>query len=84
MLTIRLSRRGMTNLPQYRVVVTEKKSKRDGRVLENVGHFDPKNPQGIGTLKLDRIDHWVSKGAQPSETVAKIIKRIRSPKKSAA
>lgn len=83
MVTIRLTRKGMTNEPHYRVVVTNKKSKRDGRVIENVGFFNPKNPQGLGTLKFDRIDHWVSKGAQPSEAVAKLIHRVRKAKKSA-
>lgn len=83
MVTIRLTRKGMRNVPQYRVVVTNKKSKRDGRILENVGHFNPKNLEGLATLKLDRIDHWVSKGAQPSEAVANILHRIRKLKKSA-
>lgn len=83
MVTIRLTRKGMRNVPQYRVVVTNKKSKRDGRILENVGHFDPKHPQSIATIKMDRIDHWVSQGAQPSEAVANILHRIRKQKKSA-
>lgn len=83
MVTIRLTRKGMRNEPHYRVVVTNKKSKRDGSILENVGFFNPKQPQAVGTLKFDRIDHWVSKGAQPSEAVAKLIHRIRKTKKSA-
>ncbi len=80
MVSIRLTRKGMRNVPQYRVVVTNKKSKRDGRIIESVGHFDPKHPQAVGTLKFDRIDHWMSKGAQPSEAVAKLIHRIRKNK----
>ena len=83
MVTIRLTRKGMTNVPQYRVVVTNKKSKRDGRILENVGHFDPKHPQALATLKFDRIEHWVSKGAQPSEAVAKLLHRAKTVKKTA-
>ena len=73
----------MTNVPQYRVVVTNRKSKRDGRIIESVGHFDPKHPGALGTVKFDRIDHWMSKGAQPSEAVANLLKRIRKTKKSA-
>ncbi len=83
MVTIRLTRKGMRNDPQYRVVVTNKKSKRDGAIIENVGHFNPKSPQSTATLKFDRIDHWVSKGAQPSEAVSKLIQRTRKQKKSA-
>jgi len=80
MVTIRLTRKGMRNEPHYRVVVTNKKSKRDGSILENVGFFNPKNPQAVGTLKFERIDHWVSQGAQPSEAVAKLLHRVRKQK----
>ena len=83
MVTIRLTRKGMRNDPQYRVVVTNKKSKRDGANIEIVGHFNPKSPTATATLKFDRIDHWVSKGAQPSEAVSKLIQRARKLKKSA-
>ena len=77
MVTIRLTRKGMRNDPQYRVVVTNRKSKRDGAIIENVGHFNPKHPQALATLKFDRIDHWVSKGAQTSEAVSKLLYRAR-------
>jgi small subunit ribosomal protein S16 len=47
MVTIRLTRKGMRNEPHYRVVVTNRKSKRDGSIIENVGYFNPKNPQAV-------------------------------------
>ncbi|MCB0271589.1 MAG: 30S ribosomal protein S16 [Bdellovibrionales bacterium] len=76
MVTIRLTRKGMKKAPQYRVVVADSRYKRDGRYLENVGFFDPKEPKALGNLKKDRIEFWLSKGAQPSETVRKLINRM--------
>lgn len=69
MLMIRLARTGAKKKPHYRVVVIEKANARDGRFVEIVGHYDPrKNPAEI-VLKRDRIEYWVSRGAQPSDTV---------------
>ncbi len=65
---------GAKKKPFYRVVVKEKRSKRDGKYLENLGTYNPMvNPAEIN-LKHDRIQYWVSVGAQPTETVASIIK----------
>jgi len=73
LLTIRLTRKGSNKRPDYRVVVTEKSAPRDGRFLEIVGHYHPKcNPAQV-TLKMDRIQYWLSKGAQPSDTVRRLI-----------
>lgn len=73
--TIRLARHGRNKLPFYRVVVTDKENKRDGRYIELVGTVDPlKNPALIN-LKEDRIKHWVGVGALPSDTVASYISR---------
>ncbi len=74
-LMIRLSRRGARKQPHYRIVVIEKDRARDGRSVEVVGTYNPRtNPASI-ELKRDRVDYWVSKGAQVSETVGKILKK---------
>jgi small subunit ribosomal protein S16 len=80
MVTIRLTRKGMKKAPMYRVVVADSRSRRDGRYLENVGYFDPKHPNAVGEVKKDRIDHWISKGAQPSDAVKRLLLRIAKNK----
>jgi small subunit ribosomal protein S16 len=57
------------------VVVADSRSPRDGKFIEIIGTYDPKKPDHNSTLKLDRIDHWISKGAQPSDTVRSLIKK---------
>ena len=75
MLTIRLSRIGKKKKPYYRVVVIERTRPRDGRVREAVGTYDPlKKPAEI-KLDADRIKHWISVGAQPSDTVRSLIRQ---------
>ena len=75
MLMIRLSRVGAPKKPYYRVVVIEKDRARDGRSVEVVGTYNPRtNPTSVD-LKRERIDHWVSKGAQMSATVARLVQR---------
>lgn len=71
---IRLSRRGARKQPYYRVVVIHKERARDGRAIEVVGHYNPRTNPATVQLKRDRIDYWVSKGAQVSETVGKLLK----------
>jgi small subunit ribosomal protein S16 len=72
--SIRLTRGGSKKKPFYRIVVADSRSKRDGRFLEIVGHFDPKNrPESI-SLNLDRIKDWTQKGGQLSPAVKKLIK----------
>lgn len=78
MLRIRLSRHGAKKDPHYRVVVSEKSSPRDGRFLEIVGHYNPALKPIRLHLDLERVDYWVSQGAQPSETVRSLIRRVRS------
>jgi len=74
MLAISLVRMGAKKNPFYRVVVKEKRSKRDGKYIENVGTYNPMvNPAEV-SLKHDRVDYWISVGAQPTETVASLIK----------
>jgi small subunit ribosomal protein S16 len=79
LLRIRLSRQGAKKKPFYRVVVAEKASARDGRFLEILGHYDPKKNPAAVTLNLDRVDHWVRSGAQPSDTVKGLIARAKQP-----
>ncbi len=70
---IRLSRAGTTKRPFYRLVVTDHRSPRGGRFLENIGTFDPRSA-GF-TVKADRLAYWRSVGAQPSATVEKLLKQ---------
>ena len=74
MLAISLMRMGATKSPFYRVVVKEKRSKRDGAYLENLGTYDPKQDPAEVNLKHDRIQYWIGVGAQPTETVKSLIK----------
>jgi small subunit ribosomal protein S16 len=81
---IRLSRRGAKKQPHYRVVVIEKERARDGRSVEVVGTYNPRtNPASI-ELKRDRIDYWRSKGAQLSETVARLLAKAPASTGTAA
>ena len=74
MLAISLMRMGAKGKPFYRLVVKEKRSKRDGKYLENVGTYNPMlNPAEV-KLNHERIQHWIGVGAQPTETVKSLIK----------
>jgi len=74
---IRLRRMGQKGAPFYRVVVTDSRSPRDGKFIENIGTYDPMK-KGINyDFKLDRVDYWIGCGAQPSETVSSLIKKAR-------
>jgi small subunit ribosomal protein S16 len=79
--SIRLRREGAKNRPFYRIVVADKRSPRDGKFIELIGNYDPKKAGTNYAIDIDRADYWVSKGAQPSDTVRSIIKKA---KKSAA
>jgi small subunit ribosomal protein S16 len=73
---IRLSRTGARKQPHYRVVVIEKERARNGRSVEVVGTYNPRtNPASI-ELKRERIEYWVSKGAQMSDRVSKIVSKL--------
>ena len=74
---IRLQRFGSKKKPYYRVVIADGRMKRDGRFLEQVGTYDPMQSPAKVTLKLDRLDHWVSVGAKASDTVASLVRRFR-------
>ena len=78
MLMIRLSRIGKKKRPFYRVVVTEKTRPANGRFVEIVGTYDPLKKPALVELKDDRVKYWLSKGAQPSDTVRSFL-RNRKP-----
>lgn len=67
-------RMGAKKKPFYRVVVKEKRSKRDGKYLENVGTYNPMTDPAEVNLNHERVNYWISVGAQPTETVASLIK----------
>ena len=73
--SIRLRREGAKNRPYYKVVVADRRSPRDGKFIETIGTYDPKKPGHNSTLNIDRIEYWISKGAQPSDTVRSLIKK---------
>lgn len=68
-------RMGAKKRPTYRVVVKEKQSKRDGAYLENLGTYNPTREPAEINLKSDRVQYWISKGAQPTDTVRRLIKQ---------
>lgn len=76
MVTIRLARSGAKKRPFYHVTVADSRRARNGRFIERVGFFNPiaKGHEERLRLDLERIEHWISKGAQPSERVASLIK----------
>jgi small subunit ribosomal protein S16 len=84
LLAIKLMRTGAKKSPSYRVVVKEKQSKRDGAYLENLGTYNPtRNPAEI-KLNLERVNYWLGKGAQPTDTVSRLIKASAKNQTAAA
>jgi small subunit ribosomal protein S16 len=79
LLTIRLARIGKKKRPFYRVIVTEKTRPRNGRFVEIVGTYDPLKTPALIDLKRDRVDYWIGKGAQPSDTVRSFLHSNRKP-----
>jgi len=67
-------RTGAKKQPSYRIVVKEKQSKRDGAYLENLGTYNPTREPAEVKLKMDRVRYWIGKGAQPTDTVSRLIK----------
>lgn len=79
MVTIRLTRRGSRNNPYFHVVVTDHRKRQGGKGLEQVGFFNPKARKAEPKLRLnlERIDYWVSQGAQQSERVSHLVRDYR-------
>jgi small subunit ribosomal protein S16 len=75
MVRIRLRRMGRKKTPFYRIVVADAKSPRDGRFIESIGHFNPRQSEGGLTVDTARADYWLNVGAQPSDTVRSLLRR---------
>ena len=73
--SIRLRREGAKNRPYYRVVVADSRSPRDGKFIEIIGTYDPKQTGQNSSFNIERAEYWISKGAQPSDTVRSLIKK---------
>jgi small subunit ribosomal protein S16 len=73
--SIRLRREGAKNRPYYRVVVADSRSPRDGKFIEIIGTYDPKRTGQNSSFNVERAEYWISKGAQPSDTVRSLIKK---------
>ena len=71
---IRLKRLGKIRVPQYRIVVVDSRTKRDGRVIEEIGHYRPKEEPSFISVTSDRAQYWLGVGAQPTEAVEAILK----------
>ena len=75
MVKIRLARHGAKKRPFYRIVAADSRSPRDGRFLERLGSYDPTQDPALIEIKQDRLAEWLKNGAQPTETVARLIKK---------
>jgi small subunit ribosomal protein S16 len=73
MVRIRLTRAGRKNAPAYRITVSDRKAKRDGKFIELIGHYNPTEDPTKIVLKQDRYDYWTSVGAQPSDAIIKLV-----------
>jgi small subunit ribosomal protein S16 len=73
MVKIRLMRVGKTKQPSYRVVIADQRSPRDGRIIEAIGHYNPRHDPSIVSIDTDRAVYWLGVGAQPSDQVRKLL-----------
>ncbi len=71
---VRLTRVGSKKNPHWRVVVADQRSPRDGRVIESIGHYNPQTDPSTIEIDDDRLQHWLARGAQPTNTVKKLMK----------
>lgn len=76
MLKIRLKRVGARKQPSYRVVIADSRAARDGRFVEQVGHYNPRTEPATVEIDEERVVMWLRRGAQPSESVARILKSL--------
>ncbi len=81
MVKIRLRRVGAKKQPSYRIVVADSRSPRDGRFIENIGHYNPRTDPPTVVIKQDRAIYWLSVGAQPSDAVARFFRKLELPDK---
>src|SRR3984893_12713365 len=82
--SIRLRREGALNRPYYKVVVADSRSPRDGKFIEINRTYDPKKTGHNSTLKIDRVEYWMARGAQPSDTVRSLLKKNKKQPATAA
>jgi small subunit ribosomal protein S16 len=83
MVRIRLTRRGAKKKPFYRLVASDQRAPRDGRFIEQLGYYNPMTKPMELKFDLERVDYWISKGAQPSDTAKRLIERYRTEQASA-
>mgnify|MGYP001299399421 CR=1 FL=1 len=76
MVKIRLKRIGRKKLPIYRIVVIEDSNPRDGKTVEDIGTYNPHTKPKTITVKEDRVNHWLSNGAEPSDTVTRLLSTL--------
>jgi small subunit ribosomal protein S16 len=81
---IRMTRTGATNDVSFRIVATDSRSPRDGKMLEQLGWYDPKRKGVNFSMKMDRVEYWISKGAKPSDLVAVLLRKQRRATPKAA
>ena len=74
MVKVRLARFGTKKRPYYHIVVTDSENPRDGNFIEQIGTYDPSKPMADARVDRGRLDHWLSVGAKPSETLAKVLR----------
>ena len=79
MVRIRLMRVGKKKQPSYRVVVADSRSPRDGRIIESIGHYHPRQEPSLVSIDTDRAQYWIDRGAQPSDQVRKLLTIANSP-----
>jgi small subunit ribosomal protein S16 len=84
MLAIRLRRVGTTKKPHYRVVVADSRAWRDGRFVEVLGHYDPRQEPPVVKIDSQRAQYWIGKGARASETVRSLLKKAETVPAAAA
>ena len=84
MVRIRLMRVGKTKQPSYRVVVADSRSPRDGRIIEAIGHYQPRQEPSLVSIDTDRAQYWLDRGAQPSDQVRKLLQIASSPTEAPA
>ena len=75
MIKIRMTRGGRVHRPVYTIVAAESRNARDGKFLEKLGQYDPSAKDVLNNLKVERIQHWIGKGAIPSDTVRTLLKK---------
>lgn len=75
MIKLRLRRMGAKKRPSYRIVAADSRSPRDGRFIESLGFYDPLTEPATVKVNEDRVRHWLSVGAQPSDTVRNLLRR---------